>query len=403
MRTFVQYGTGNIGRSLMGQLFSRAGYEVIFIGRNQRIIETLNREGRYLVEVKDEQPDEIWVEHVRGILASDRDRVIEAIARADLMATAVGPNSLPQLYDVIAAGILKRSQPLNILICENLRWMSRIFRAGLLPYLPADYPFDERVGLIETSIGKMVPIMPEEIQRAHPTRIWAEAYNLLLVDKRGFVGEIPQVEGMIAKANFDACVDQKLFVHNLGHATIAYLGYLMEPSNPFIWKAISHPAVEQVVRGAMWESANALIDEYPGEFTTQTQHTHIEDLIRRFKNQFLNDTLYRVGRDLPRKLGPDERLVGAAKMALKHRIPPRHIALAIAAGFRFRATDERGELFDGDRLFHAELVRRGLPALLQTVCSLDSQRDRALIELIERSDTMLRERKTSVDLSHLLE
>jgi len=31
MKYFVQFGAGNIGRSFIGQLFSRAGYEVIFI------------------------------------------------------------------------------------------------------------------------------------------------------------------------------------------------------------------------------------------------------------------------------------------------------------------------------------------------------------------------------------
>ena len=317
--------------------------------------------------------------------------MIDAIAHADMMATAVGPNSLPHLYEVIAAGILKRNTPLNILICENLRWMSRIFRAGLLPYLPEDYPLDARVGLIETSIGKMVPIMPEEIQRKYPTRIWAEAYNLLLVDRRAFVGDIPQVEGVVANANFDAYVDQKLFVHNLGHATIAYLGYLLDSNNPFIWKAISHPSIEQAVRGAMWEAANALIKEYPGEFTTQNQNIYIEDLIRRFKNRFLNDGLYRVGRDLPRKLGPEERLIGGALMALKHQIIPRHIALAVAAGFLFRGTDERGALFDRDIKFHKELEHLGIQNILDTVCGLDTQLHSALIELIESNYTRLRE------------
>jgi len=324
--------------------------------------------------------------------------VIDAIVSADLMATAVGPNALPQIYAVVAAGIRRRSQPLNVLICENLRWMSRIVRIGLLPYLPADYPLDERVGLIETSIGKMVPIMPEEIRQKDPTRIWAEAYHLLLVDQRGFIGEGAQIDGMVAKANFDAYVDQKLFVHNLGHAAIAYWGDIVDAENPFIWKAISHSAVEKAVRGAMWESGAALIKAYPGEFNAQLQSEYIEDLIRRFKNRHLKDTRYRVGRDLLRKLGPEERLVGAAKIALKHHIMPKYIAFAIAAGFRFRGKDESGELFERDGCFHLELERRGLPSLLETVCGLSPQQDGVLRELIERSYAILRGWRGDVDL-----
>jgi len=30
----VQFGAGNIGRSFIGQLFSRSGYEVVFVDTN---------------------------------------------------------------------------------------------------------------------------------------------------------------------------------------------------------------------------------------------------------------------------------------------------------------------------------------------------------------------------------
>ncbi|HIE28679.1 TPA: mannitol-1-phosphate 5-dehydrogenase, partial [Candidatus Poribacteria bacterium] len=329
MPKFLQYGTGNIARSLMGQLFSRAGYEVVFVGRNQTVINALNRERKYLIQVKDRHPYDIWVENVRAVSCYDRERVIDEIASADLMATAIGPDALPQIYETLADGIKKRDKPLNILICENLRHMSRVVKSGLKKYFPLNYPLSKRVGLIETTIGKMVPIMPEAIREKDPLLIWAEAYNLLLVDKNGFIGDIPRVDGMIAKENFDAYVDRKLFIHNLGHAALAYLGYFIYPSHPYIWQAISDKTIEKVVGATMWESGGALIKEYPGEFDEQIQGEYIEDLIQRFKNPYLNDTVYRVGRDVPRKLGPNERLIGAAVMDIKHGIIPRYTALAI--------------------------------------------------------------------------
>ena len=416
MTKFVQYGTGKIGRSLMGQLFSRAGYEVVFVGRNQNVVDALNREGKYLIQVKDRHSYDNWVDNVRAVSCYDRERVIDEIASADLMATAIGPNALPQIYEVIAASIKKRNKPLNILICENLRHMSRIFKSGLGKYFPESCPLSQRVGLIETTIGKMVPIMPEAISEKDPLLIWAEAYNLLFVDKNGFIGDIPKVDGMIAKENFAAYVDRKLFIHNLGHTATAYLGYFIKPSYPYIWQAISLGKIEEVVRAAMWESGQALIKEYPFvlhakaelrakrrcEFDEQTQREHIEDLIQRFKNPYLNDTVYRVGRDIPRKLGPNERLVGAAMMDIKHGITPKYTALAIAAGFFFRALDEKGELFPKDRTFHADKKMHGIGFILDNVCGLDSKKDETLRTLIEEAYEFLCDAKNIPEKAEFL-
>ena len=388
-KKLLQYGAGNIGRSLIGQLFSRAGYEVVFVDVDKTIIDALNREKRYLIEVKDERPEKIWVENVRGVDGRDAEAVIREIATADIMATAVGPNALQYIYETVAAGIGRRDEPLNIIICENLRHMSRIVKENLLSYLPEGFLFDERVGLIETSIGKMVPIMPENVRRKDPLLVWAEAYNLLYVAETGFIDGVPHVDGMIARANFDAYVDRKLFIHNLGHAITAYLGYLHDPENRYIWKAVKSEIVREIVESAMWESGRALIREYPDEFNEQDQKEHIDDLIRRFGNAHLGDTIYRVGRDLPRKLGFDERLIGAARLDMIHGIVPEHTALGIAASFFFRAGDEKGQLFENDRRFAGELAQHGVDHILRAVCGLDTERHEDLVALIKCAHELL--------------
>ena len=404
MPKLLQYGAGNIGRSLVGQLFSRAGYEVVFVDVDKAIIDALNRERRYLIQVKDQHPEEIWVENVRGVYGHDREAVIREIAAADVMATAVGPNALPHIYQIIAEGIKRRNKPLNIIICENLRHMSRIFGDNLLSHLPEGFPLDNRVGLIETSIGKMVPIMPEDVRSRDPLLVWAEAYNTLYVAESGFIGDVPQVDGMIARANFDAYVDQKLFIHNLGHAVTAYLGYLLDPDNTYIWKAIENETVREIAEAAMWESGRALIKEYPDEFNEENQKEHIDDLIRRFGNAHLGDTIYRVGRDLPRKLGFDERLIGAARLDMKHRITPRYTALGIAAAFFFRAVDENGQLFENDRKSIEELERHGMDHILRNVCGLNPTGHGELITLIKHAHRLLNQWDRSISLGqHLRE
>jgi mannitol-1-phosphate 5-dehydrogenase len=38
----VQFGAGNIGRSFIGQLFSRAGWEVVFVDINTNMVKMKN-------------------------------------------------------------------------------------------------------------------------------------------------------------------------------------------------------------------------------------------------------------------------------------------------------------------------------------------------------------------------
>lgn len=384
-KKLVQYGAGNIGRSLVGQLFSKAGYEVVFIDVDKTIIDALNKKRRYLIQVKDENPEDIWVENVRGVKGRDREAAIHEIATADIMATAVGPNALQYIYEIVAEGIKKRTNPLNVIICENLRHMSHIVKENIQKYLPDDFPYDERVGLVETTIGKMVPIMPEEVKKKDPLLVWAEAYNTLYVAKAGFVGNVPEIPGVVARENFDAYVDQKLFIHNLGHAITAYLGYFANPENIYIWNAIRDRDIRGSVEGAMWESGRALIKEYPQEFNESNQKAHIDDLIRRFGNEHLGDTIYRVGRDLTRKLGFNERLIGASRLDMKHNIKPEYTAKGIAAALFFRAVDENGKPFDGDTKLLNDLKEHGLDYILGNVCGLNSSEYGGLIELIKRA------------------
>lgn len=263
------------------------------------------------------------------------------------------------------------------------------FRGNLIPFLPEGFPLKEKVGLIETTIGKMVPIMPDEYKTKNPLLVWAEAYNILYVAKDGFIGDVPEIEGIIARSNFDAYVDQKLFVHNLGHAVTAYLGYLVEPENIYIWSAIDNEVVRGIVESAMWESSHALISEYPSEFNEPNQQAYIDDLIKRFGNEHLGDTIFRVGRDVTRKLGFDERLIGAARLDLKNHITPRYTALGIAGAFMFRAVDEKGQMYENDRKFMDDLEKNGMDYMLNSVGGLNQSEHKELIILIKHAYALL--------------
>jgi mannitol-1-phosphate 5-dehydrogenase len=394
--TFVQFGAGNSGRSFIGQLFARGGYEVVFVDVVPEVVAALNERHGYTVEVRDRNPQTIQVEGVRAVDGRDLDAVEAELAACALCGTAVGPKALPYLWPGLARGLqARRAQgrpPLDIILCENLRDAATFMHEGLTGSLPEGFPLDEAAGLIETSIGKMVPIMPEDVRRRDPLLVYAEAYNTLICDRRAFRSPVPEVSGLDARENMVAYVDRKSFIHNLGHALCAYFAHLEAPELVTTWQAVEHLTIGPAVRVGMWESAHALIACYPEEFNEANLGAHIDDIVSRFGNQALGDTLYRVGRDLGRKLSREDRVIGPLLLQAQYGDPGPTSALCAAAGMRFVAPDENGYPFAPDEELAATIAERGLEWALAEVCGLDTTEpyDVRVADAIREADANLR-------------
>jgi mannitol-1-phosphate 5-dehydrogenase len=372
----VQFGAGNIGRSFIGALFSRARWDVVFVDVDPNLVSLLNKEAYYTVVIKREgKADEVrHIGPVRAVDGRDIDLVGDEIAGADMAATSVGKGALTSVLPVLARGLEKRFNkksewPLDIIIAENARNAPELFRNILTRELGPDYPFSSLVGLVETSIGKMVPLVPKEELDRDPLRLFAEEYETLILDRRGFRLPIPEIPGLCPTEPIKAFVDRKLFVHNLGHAAAAYLGYQYDPSERFIAGVLKVKAVEAGVRAAMTEAIRALALEYPQAYSIQELVDHVEDLLARFKNSSLGDTVHRVGRDLPRKLSRDDRLIGAMLLCARRDLPFENIAAVYKAALNFAAPDEKGTLFIADVHFRKESMP--LETVLQKVSALD--------------------------------
>jgi len=381
-KKMLQFGAGNIGRSFIGQLFSRSGYEVVFVDINKELVKELNKKRVYKLVIKrNELPDEIiLIENIRAIDSFDKEAVIREIVDADIIATAVGKHALPQIVPVIAQGLQLRykkrgKNPLDIIIAENLRNAADYLRKELKIYLPQEYPFDELVGLIESSIGKMVPLMKEEDKKRDLVWIYAEPYNTLIVDKKGFKNPLPQVRDLWAVENIKAYVDRKLFIHNLGHSASAYFGYQYDSEMTFIYEALEVPEIYKTIRECMKQLAVALNRTYPKDLTLQDLQNHIDDLLFRFQNKSLGDTIFRVGRDLYRKLDKNERLVGPMLLAQRQGTPYNKIKRAFYTALDFKAKDEKGEMYPPDKIFFQREYPRGLEHILRSVCHLSSHQD----------------------------
>lgn len=179
---------------------------------------------------------------------------------------------------------------------------------------------------------------------------------------------------------------RKLFIYNLGHAASAYLGNIKYPHKDLIAEVLEDESLKLQVRKVMTESAAALLCEYPDDFTKEALADHIDDLLFRFQNKALGDTVFRVGRDLSRKLGRDDRILGAAGLCLKHNFPFKRIIDIFYSALEFKASDQIGDSFRGDEIFLEGFAEMGISKALTDLCGLNSVKDERLIEIIMEAD-----------------
>ena len=375
MKKAVQLGAGNVGRGFLGQLFFESGYETVFIDVNELLVSELNRCRSYRLQIVGDNPKELLIERVRAIQGGDVRAVAKEIGDAYIMATAVGVEALPSVAPLIARGMEERAKrkvkrPLNLIIAENLLQAADIVKGHIFESVPGRYKtyVKEHLGLVGSVISRMVPVVPGGMRRKDPLSLMAEEYASLPVDKRGFKGEVPFLKGMVAYDNLEAYEERKLFTHNCGHALAAYLGYLH--GYRYIDEAINDEGIKGKVAGALGESGQALVRKH--SFGVEEHKEHINDLLRRFGNAALKDTVARVGKDPLRKLGPRDRLIGAARLAREYGLKPEYLSGGIAAALHYdNPEDEQAVKLSRD------IKEKGIDWVLENICGLDRKEELA--------------------------
>ncbi|MBQ9941064.1 MAG: hypothetical protein IJO74_05960 [Clostridia bacterium] len=345
MKKVVIFGGGNIGRGLVGRIFCEADYEVVFVDVNQDLITRLNSTNSYPLYVTNGSDyDKREVVNVSAVDGRDMDAIIEQVDQASICATAIGVNVLPIIAKTIANVIRHRfesgnTEVLNFILCEN-KIDSHLYMRDLLRDLldEKEYEYCEKyIGFCQCSIGCMVPAPPKELVEKDPLIVCVEDYNKIYADKSGARGILPEIKNIIAYEPFAYYINRKLFMHNMSHALVSYLGYLK--GYKFIWQAVEDPEILSTATKALAEAGEALSKFY-GEDIREL-NAHSEDLLNRYKNRLLGDTIARVGADPIRKLSPSDRLCGAALFCLKNGVEPNNIAIGIAAGYLFSSNDDK--------------------------------------------------------------
>ncbi|WP_456276195.1 mannitol-1-phosphate 5-dehydrogenase [Bacillus sp. AK128] len=371
----VHFGAGNIGRGFIGSLLSQAGYEVCFVDVNAEMVNLLNEKKEYKVVLAAEDRHELLVRNVRAINSIENpEQVVEAIANADLVTTAVGPNILPIISKAISSGLQKRAeqskQPLNIIACENMIGGSAFLKEKVYEQLQDGdrSRFDELYAFPNAAVDRIVPLQTNEDK----LMVMVEPFYEWVVDRSSMIGEVPTIEGVTLVDDLTPYIERKLFTVNTGHAVAAYVGY--QAGLATIKDAMENEGVLEVVKGALSESGSVLIKKYG--FNKNEHLKYVEKIISRFMNPYINDEIPRVARGPIRKLGPKDRLISPASQYYEYvEGEPVHLAKGIAAALKYDVSEDEEAV-----TLQAKVKESGVEGALKEISGLDS--NHSLLQLI---------------------
>jgi len=367
----VMIGAGNIGRGFIGQILHESGYHVVFVDVDDEIVGKLNEDKSYkLTLTGGGQSETRVIDNVSALHGGNGPLVAERLAECDVAATAVGMKALGFIAGNLAAGIKKRGElrpgePLNILICENIHHAREYLYSLLEPCFSGEEKhLLDGTGLVETTIGRMVPAPTPEMRKTDPTAITAEPYMALPVDDKAFRGNKPGLLYTEAFDPFEFFEEKKLYIHNLGHAICAYYGALR--GYEYIWQSASDEEVAVAVKSAMNLLAEAIADAYNTD--RASLYKFADELLPRFRNRLLGDTVARVGQDPLRKLLPGDRFMGAIERCRSRSMPYDELLSGVAAALKF---DVEGDPSAGKM---KEMIKeQGVTGFLVSHCGLSRE------------------------------
>ena len=407
MSTFVGFGFGPIQAGLfLTEAFHSGAFERLVVAEVlPDVVAAVRRAGSFTVNIG--HADHISaltvapVEIYNPAESVDRSRLVEAVAIASELATALpsvahyATGDETSVAAILAEGLRRKMEiggpPAVIYTAENHTRAAELLAEAVAAALPSEQRDAtlRRVQFLNTIIGKMsgAPEETEDLQPIAPglqRAFLVEAFNRIYISQIERPPDDPLwaafrrgIQVFIEKPNLAPFAEAKLYCHNAGHALAAYLAHVLGFRR--IDELRSRPDVIKFVRSAMLEESGIpLCARFAGVdplFTPAGMRDYVDDLIMRMLNPFVRDTVTRVGRDPARKLGWDDRLIGAMRRALATGITPRRYALGAAAAlFWLDVAPPQTEAY--------------LTGLWQAACP-DAQEERKVLHLIAEASQHL--------------
>jgi len=328
----VHFGAGNIGRGFVGLLLHEGGYDLVFSDVAAPLVDAINAVDAYTVHEVGEGGTDKTVTGFRALNSqTDPQAVVDEIATANVVTTAVGPTILKFVAPHVLAGLALRdpsAPPLQIMACENAINATDLLRDEIRAQ--AGDAWDALAGravFANTAVDRIVPAQPP----GSDVDVTVEPFYEWAIERPPFGDTPPTIPGAHFVDDLAPYIERKLFTVNTGHATTAYFG--AQAGVEKISDALADERIAAKVAAALEETSALLVAKHGLDPADLADYR--ATILRRFANPALPDTVGRVGRQPLRKLSRHERFVGPAAEAAERGLSVDALVAAIAAALEF--------------------------------------------------------------------
>ena len=363
----VIFGAGKIARGFIGHLLYLSGIEFTFVEKFDSLVDLINERGEYTVNILGNSEKNCVVKGVKALGFSDEEEISKAISEADAVFNAVGGKNLGEIVPFLTKGIEAKAKvggKLNIVTCENWKQPANILREGIENLISDDAKeyFENNVGITEAVIMRSAIESDAELLKKDPLIVNVQNFWELPVDSSRLKGNLPDIMGLKLIDEFTGFLERKFYTYNAANGTTSYVGALFGYEK--IADAAHDERILKILDGVYQETAQALSLKHNFPLDEQLAFTLTSK--NKLQDYTIVDFIERNARDPLRKLGPDDRLVGSARLVDSYGIKPENLCIAIAAAIYYVSESDE---------FANQLVQmrkeKGVDYILENVCKID--------------------------------
>ncbi|MBO1308677.1 mannitol-1-phosphate 5-dehydrogenase [Enterococcus sp. 669A] len=369
MNSTLIIGAGKIGRGFIGQLMNLNGWHIYYAEYDQSLVDALNQENRYEVHILGNEERNSVVDNYEAFRLNEA-KLNDAWKNSSLIFTAVGGKNLPSIARGLAEAFKANPEAglKNIVTGENWKNPASDLRDAIYEHLSADdiRLFESQVGITEAVIMRIAVESSKEQKEQHPADVWVQDFWDLPIDRARFLGNPPKLEFVEFIDNFGSFLERKLYTNNTSNATIAYMGY--QKGFEYTADAANDPSIERVL-DKVYDEINEMVVRELG-VDKSDQEDFAQKAKKKYSDKTIVDQLYRHAADPIRKLGPNDRLIAPAKMALKNGIQPTAMVQTIAAALQYD--------YEGDPIaqeLQKTIQEKGIPYVLKNISKLNEEEE----------------------------
>jgi mannitol-1-phosphate 5-dehydrogenase len=283
----------------------------------------------------------------------DLKKLIKAASDADEICTALpSVKFFPEISIWLSKAFALNPEKKRLLYtAENHNHAAEILAQNLKLSSP-------KISILNTVIGKMSCVLSSQDCKDRklkpltpdcPKGHLVEEFNSILISDSPDI-EKRKISGLSVKRNLLPFEEAKLYGHNAVHLLLGLNA--ARKSLKLMSELAEYPEIISKGRRAFIdETGKALLLKWQKQkdfFTKKEFDEYAEDLLQRMLNPFLMDPVERVCRDLERKLGWDDRLVGAIRTAYAQNISsPELVQACIMAISTLFGTTKECEIRNG--------------------------------------------------------